>query len=114
MTVPKPAAPDRAAVFTQLEEPGVLQFKPLPGGTYVVEKAGFHHFGCAPGVGMHHEDDCPRGFRTELGAALKNGPVPIEFIAGPASGAVAHGGDVKTVDGDPPTTVASVFWTERL
>lgn len=95
------------------DETSPLEFEPLPGGTYVVEKAGLHHFGCG-GAGMHHEDGCPRGNRTELGAALENGPIPIEFITGPASGAVVHGGDVKMVDGDPPTTIATVFWTERL
>jgi hypothetical protein len=98
----------------QPEETGALQFKPLPGGTYTVEKPGIHHLGCTPGAGMHHEDDCPRGLRTEIGAALEDGPVPIEFISGREAGAVVYGGGIKAIDGDPPMQIATVFWTEGL
>lgn len=117
VTVPNPAAPDRATVSAIQalgtgEADDALRFKPLPGGSYIVEKSGIHHFGCTPDSGMHHEDDCPRGLKAGFSVADGGTPVPISFDAGPESGIVVHSGDMKTIYGDPPTHVAGVFFTE--
>ncbi len=80
--------------------------------TYTADRSGIHHFGCLPGIGMHHEDDCPRGLRVGLATDVNGAPVPISFVAGLESGLVVRSGVAKTTDTDAPTYITGLMWAE--